>query len=363
MNQDFEPACRRMEWLDPFYQSVWEKAFQDAIPISGTFELTPRCNLNCRMCYVHLPAEEIPCHGRELTAVEWLRIAEEAREAGTTWLCITGGEPLMHPEFPEIWRGLCEMGFFITLQTNATMVEGKMAELLEQYPPRSAKITLYGSNDEVYEAVCRVKQGFTRAHAGIRRLMEMRIPIQLVSTIIRQNEADAQRMALFAYYYHLPWAATGSIKSSLRGAHSEAEEVRVTEKLEEAEKEQIRRRLKEHPVDITRKPCTYCKDYRLGYWILWDGSMRFCSFMNEPDISIRDRSFREAWQALVQYEEELDWPPECKSCPVSKACFKCAATLATECGSVHRVNDAFCNRVKQYYDEEKGKWKLWDRSM
>ena len=80
MNQDFEPACRRMEWLDPFYQSVWEKAFQDAIPISGTFELTPRCNLNCRMCYVHLPAEEIPCHGRELMAVEWLRIAEEARE-------------------------------------------------------------------------------------------------------------------------------------------------------------------------------------------------------------------------------------------------------------------------------------------
>ena len=187
----------------------------------------------------------------------------------------------MHPEFPEIWRGLCEMGFFITLQTNATMVEGKMAELLEQYPPRRAKITLYGSNDEVYEAVCRVKLGFTRAHAGIRRLMEMRIPIQLVSTIIRQNEADAQRMALFAYYYHLPWVATGSIKSSLRGAHSEAEEVRVTEKLEEAEKEQIRRRLKEHPVDITRKPCTYCKDYRLGYWILWDGSMRFCSFMNE----------------------------------------------------------------------------------
>ena len=58
---DFEPACRRMEWLDPFYKQVWEKAFAEGIPISGTFELTPRCNFNCKMCYVHLQPEEIWC--------------------------------------------------------------------------------------------------------------------------------------------------------------------------------------------------------------------------------------------------------------------------------------------------------------
>ena len=70
-DQQFEPACRRMEWLDPFYKAVWEKAYEDAIPISGTFELTPRCNFNCRMCYVHLPESEIHKHGRELSAGEW----------------------------------------------------------------------------------------------------------------------------------------------------------------------------------------------------------------------------------------------------------------------------------------------------
>ena len=47
---DFEPACRRIEWLDPFYKQVWEKAFAEGIPISGTFELTPRCNFRCKMC-------------------------------------------------------------------------------------------------------------------------------------------------------------------------------------------------------------------------------------------------------------------------------------------------------------------------
>lgn len=80
-----------MEWLDPFYKQIWEKAFAEGIPISGTFELTPRCNFNCKMCYVHLKTEDIPKHGKEMTAAEWLRIAREAKAAGTTWLCITGG--------------------------------------------------------------------------------------------------------------------------------------------------------------------------------------------------------------------------------------------------------------------------------
>ena len=157
MSAPFEPACRRTEWLDPFYKAVWEKAFAEAIPISGTFELTPRCNFDCRMCYVHLKDEQIPEYGTELTAKEWLRIAREAKDAGTTWLCVTGGEPLLHPEFETIWKELAQMGFFITLQTNASVIRGKTAELLAQYPPKGVKVTLYGSNDEVYEKVCRVK--------------------------------------------------------------------------------------------------------------------------------------------------------------------------------------------------------------
>ena len=169
MSYEFEPACRRMEWLDPFYKAVWERAFADAIPISGTFELTPRCNFNCRMCYVHLKPEQIPKFGRELKAKEWLRIAEEAKAAGTTWLCITGGEPLMHPEFETIYKELTQMGFFITLQTNASLIQGKAAKLLEDYPPKGVKITLYGASDETYEAVCGVKEGLKKVTPAYRR--------------------------------------------------------------------------------------------------------------------------------------------------------------------------------------------------
>lgn len=352
MSNEFEPACRRMEWLDPFYKSVWEKAFADAIPISGTFELTPRCNFNCRMCYVHLKEEQIPQYGKELTAKEWIHIAEEAKEAGTTWLCITGGEPLMHPEFETIWKELCQMGFFITLQTNASLIQGKMVNLLERYPPRNVKVTLYGSNDKVYEQVCRVNNGFKRVDEGIRKLLEMQIPVRLVSTVIRQNEADVKKMAFYAFTHKLPWIATGGIKASCRGADSEAKEVRVEENLNVQKKKEILDRLKTEPMNIERKPCTYCKDYRLGYWVTWHGEMRFCSFMDEPHIPIREQAFLKCWQRLIEYEEALEWPEECKTCKVQKICFKCAGILATECGSPHKVTKEFCDKIKKWEDNE-----------
>ena len=73
-------------------------------------------------------------------------------------------------------------------------------------------------------------------------------------------------------------------------------------------------------LDPNRKPATYCKDYRLGYWVVWNGMMRFCSFMDEPNIPVRNLPFKEAWQQLLEYEEALDWPEECKTCEAAKVC-------------------------------------------
>ena len=353
MSYDFEPACRRMEWLDPFYKAVWEKAFAEAIPISGTFELTPRCNFNCRMCYVHLKPEQIPKYGKELTAKEWINIARAAKEAGTTWLCVTGGEPFMHPEFEIIWKELSQMGFFITLQTNASMIKGKAEKLLEEFPPKAVKITLYGSSDEVYKKVCRVEEGFTKVDHGIQVLKEMKIPIELVSTIISQNQEDVKKMALYAYQNRMHWFPTSGVKASVRNEEGEINKVRLSIKNEAVWKQQMRSRLENNPVNIERKPCTYCKDYRLGYWITWNGQMRFCSFMDKPDIPVLKKGFQESWQELIEYEESLRWPQECYTCEANKICFKCAGALNAECGGPETVTEAFCERYKKFMEEYK----------
>lgn len=130
------------------FRRIKEDAYKACRPIQATFELTPRCALNCKMCYVHLHPEEIPTcgRGRELTAEEWIEMGRQAQDAGVFSLCITGGDPVLHPEFEKIWKALSGMGFYITLQTNAYSITDKLEQLFYEYPPQEAKITLYGSN-------------------------------------------------------------------------------------------------------------------------------------------------------------------------------------------------------------------------
>ena len=65
------------------------KGIEKGIPVSGTFELTSRCNFRCEMCYVH--GEN--CKSKELSAEEWIALGECAKDAGTVFLLLTGGEP------------------------------------------------------------------------------------------------------------------------------------------------------------------------------------------------------------------------------------------------------------------------------
>ena len=56
------------------------------IPIAGTFELTPLCNMDCRMCYVRMSNQEMQCSaGRMHTAKEWIALGEQAVKRCVNW--------------------------------------------------------------------------------------------------------------------------------------------------------------------------------------------------------------------------------------------------------------------------------------
>ena len=52
------------------------------IPVNGSIEVSPLCNMNCDMCFVRLSREEMEAKGRLRTAAEWLSIADQMRKAG-----------------------------------------------------------------------------------------------------------------------------------------------------------------------------------------------------------------------------------------------------------------------------------------
>ena len=85
------------------------KARDKGVPISGSFELTPLCNLDCKMCYVHLNRDQM--QGASLLTVDqWKSIIDQAIGAGMMYARITGGECLTYPGFREIYLYLRSKG-------------------------------------------------------------------------------------------------------------------------------------------------------------------------------------------------------------------------------------------------------------
>lgn len=66
------------------------KARYRDVPISGTFELTPLCNLDCRMCYIHLNKNRLPEGQRLLNMEEWKTIIRQSVDAGMMYASFTG---------------------------------------------------------------------------------------------------------------------------------------------------------------------------------------------------------------------------------------------------------------------------------
>ncbi len=133
---------------------LFAKAAKNRIPLSGTFEISPCCNLNCRMCYVRKSHKEVQEFGGEKTVEQWLEIARECRDAGMLFLLLTGGEPFLYKDFRRLYTELKKMGFMISINTNGTLIDEKVVEWLKKDPPYRMQITLYGGSNETYERLC-----------------------------------------------------------------------------------------------------------------------------------------------------------------------------------------------------------------
>lgn len=168
------------------------------IPSNGIFELTPRCNLRCKMCYVRLDPEQMAAIGQEYTAAQWLDMGRQVRDAGTVFLLLTGGEPTMRSDFCEIFQGLEEMGFSIAINTNGTHLTPQIRELWHRLPPLQVNITLYGTCREDYEALCGNPGAFDAVVDALDWLQREGILVHLNTTIVPTNRHKFLEVEQFA---------------------------------------------------------------------------------------------------------------------------------------------------------------------
>lgn len=323
----------------------WAK--ENSIPLNATFELTPFCNFSCVMCYVHLTKEKAEKQGRLLSADEWLEIARQAKETGTLYVTLTGGEPFLHPEFWKIYSELNKMGFLISILSNGSMIDESVIEKFREHGmPYRMKLTLYGASDETYLRTCNSHDGFTKISKAIDLLKTAGVPLNLTSTIVRENADDLQEMYVFARERNLPMQHTITVVKSSRDSVNTTEKSRfdIGCYSDELTLEKLEKNMLPDP-DST---FAWCASYGTSLWITWHGHLQMCSFMSVPFIQYSG-NLKADYGLLMRKLESLKSPDECLSCKWKIFCQRCPGILCGESGDPEKTDTNLCNLAKEMY--------------
>lgn len=348
---------------------LFRKATRNCIPISGTFELSPLCNFNCKMCYVHQNTEDLKKQNKHIKpAGFWINLAKEAKEQGLLYLLLTGGEPFLYPEFWKVYHELAKMGLIISINSNGSIITEEIVEKLKKCPPTRINITLYGASDETYKRLCGVKDGYTRTKRAIELLKEAGISLKLNCSLTPSNVddlpliisyADEQGLILEVATYMFPAVR---LDENLKGKnHRFTPEEMAQYNLETIlcqrgtvyQKEYAEKML-ENIVDISN--ANQCMDKEGGkvscragrgiFWTTWEGKLTPCGMLPVPSISLEYNTFAEAWAILTDETKKIRLSAECEECPNKDICSVCAGMTYGENMSFTQKPQYLCNYVK-----------------
>ena len=352
---------------------LYQKAAAAGVPLSGTFELTPVCNMDCKMCYVRISRQQQESIAPLKTAKEWLELGERAKQAGMLYLLLTGGEPFLHPQFREILEGLHKMGLLISINSNGTLIDESTVAWLKECPPVRINISLYGVSDDTYGTLCGNPKGFTQTVRAIDLLQQAGIPVKLNCSLTPQNAPYLKEMIAFAQKRNLQIQVAGYMFPPVRKPeHTTDESVRLSP--EEAAwytayseyllvgKERFLEKgcqmatICDPEEDIGRQgDVMRCRAGRCSFWITWQGQMTPCGmFPPEGSPNVFTEDFNTTWAAVKARVAQIHLPAPCADCSAKSICRACGAMVVAESGSFDKVPRYRC-RMMQVYPQ------MWER--
>lgn len=303
------------------------------IPMYGTFELTGRCNFDCKMCYVHVMDQEDAVK-RELSTDQWKRIFDQAYENGLVIALLTGGECLLRKDFKELYLHLWNKGVTVSVNTNGFLIDDDYINFFKQYPPKKIQITLYGSNDLEYEAITG-RKAFDRVFSTLNKLKNNGINFSVAITPCKQSLHFCKNIMKLAYENDFPFTLNELMLPPRENIQRNDYYITVEELVDLAcERARLRGKVLEPcareslPVPgestsggtKTKKRC-YAGGCR--YSVNWEGRLTACVGMDSLSVSVEDKGFAAAWKEVSENMKTVTLPAKCNNCDYNSICSPC----------------------------------------
>lgn len=339
------------------------KARHAGFPMRGSFELTPCCNLDCKMCYVHLTPQQLRNEKNGvLSGKQWIDIIRQASDIGMFEATLTGGEALLHPDFDEIFLFMDEKNIFVNLKTNGILLEEERVAFLKQHHIASIQMSIYGCDEDSYERVTG-HRCFAAAMRAIECVKNANIPLELEIIPSRYIWKDMERLLRLVDSMGVNYAVNPGLVDPLEetGRRGMEHDLSLDQYIELNKLLAKLNGVSFVPMCVEDVPPAggngqdgdkgfRCAAGRSVFSVSWRGMLHPCRMIEKIGHNLLEIPFSQAWKAINKVSNEYPYLQECSGCVYEGMCSSCVV-LHESGAEVGHANPAVCRRTRQMVAE------------
>ena len=314
-------------------------------------EIANACNERCTHCYI--PNER---KNNMIDSALFYRIIEEGWKMNIIHITLSGGEPLLHKDILGFLKKCRELELSVNILSNLTLLTGDIVSEMKKNSLLSVQASLYSMDAAVHDSITKLNGSFEKTKAGILRLCDENIPVQISCPIIKQNKdtyvdvlhwgwdhniAVATEPVIFAAYDH------SGCNLANRLSIEEVDDV-LTVQMQEGYAESL------HKIAMDRESLTgndpICSVCRYSFCVMASGKVFPCAgWQNNVIGDLNRQTVQEIWETSEKIKElrHIKWSrfSQCIDCKDRGYCTVCMMWNSNENsdGDPFRINEYRCN--------------------
>lgn len=320
--------------------------------LSFQIELTSKCNERCIHCYIP--------HEDKLYNIDdnlYFQTIKQLKDIGIISISLSGGEPMLHPNFLEFLKYAQDSDFYVKVFTNLTLLNEEIIKLM-QNNRTSVYVSLYSMNEVNHDAITQMKGSFNKTKSNILKLIENNIPVYINCPIMDYNKNDYNEVYKWAKDLNLEVRVdydimarcdltTDNLEHRLKTKEMENIIINILDNNKENQKQTASKELnKDKEYTSDRDLCGACITCCC---IDAKGNVYPCTGWNYNCGNLNETSLKDIWEKSPQmlYIRSLKRKDfnKCVDCKDIDYCFMCMAKNANESktGNPLEINNHFCD--------------------
>lgn len=315
---------------------------------SALIELTHKCNLTCKHCYVI--NSKRPSLQSELTTQQVFNLLDDLYENNVFRVIFTGGEVFVRPDFLRILEYAAAKRFLIDIYSNGIDVSEEDIRKISKPYIRSFQSSLYGSNAITHDSITGHKGSFAATVQTLKLLSSLGIATNIKSSFMKSNFSEYNGIQALANDIGASFQPSFSIMPAIDG-NKVALPLRVEDPL-----------IISKVMGFTRKNVTIDMEMRLsshicsaglsGISIDPYGNVYACNTLRIRIGSILDSSVKDIWNnsselKMIRTLRNRD-RKQCVQCPHFDVCNFCPGIALTETGNMLKPYAEACTIAQAY---------------